>query len=280
MKKTVRCDLHIHSQYSDGRMSIRDIVDFHGRKGFGAIAITDHLCEKNNIIGRFSHGLNYSLSEQVFQKYMQELKEEGQRSLEVYGMHLIPGFEITKNSFANHRSAHILILGVDQFINPELSVDEILVSAKEQNGFTVAAHPFHTGELEFQTFHLWSRRQELAHLIDAWEVNSRKTISSDVLNSGLPLIANSDFHRLPHYNSWKTKVYSENTPEALFAAIKKQQIDFFMDSLESPLMSSSGLQVLDRKFAPRLRGGDGNREGAIDFRDGAGPVCAPPDVER
>lgn len=230
MQKTIKCDLHIHSNYSDGKYSIREIVDLYGKKGFGAIAITDHLCETENIIGKFSHTFNYSLSKNSFNDYMKEIKEEAERAAKLYDLLLIPGYEITKNSFVNHRSAHILILGTEEFISPELEVDQILLQAKKHSAFTVAAHPFHTGEFEFQTFHLWSRKEQLNDLIDAWEVNTRKQINSEVLNSGLPLIANSDLHNLKHFNSWKTKVYSRHNLKDIFNSIKMQKVDFFLDS--------------------------------------------------
>lgn len=227
---SMKCDLHIHSSFSDGKLSIPEIVDLYGQNGFGAIAVTDHLCEQNNLIGRVSHGMKYSLSKESFDEYMETLLEEKERAWVEYEMLLIPGFEITKNSFINHRSAHILVLGVEDYIDPDLPVDRILKSAKEAGGLTIAAHPFHTGDFEFQTFHLWSRREEYKELIDAWEINCRKTISKDVLESGLPLIANSDFHHRTHFSSWKTKVYSEKTQFSLFQAIREQKLDFFLDS--------------------------------------------------
>jgi hypothetical protein len=45
MKNMILADLHIHSTFSDGKLTIPQLVDFYGRRGFGAIAITDHLCE-------------------------------------------------------------------------------------------------------------------------------------------------------------------------------------------------------------------------------------------
>lgn len=230
MPQTIKCDLHIHSQFSDGRLTVAEVVDFYGRKGFGAIAVTDHLCEQENLIGRFSHQFNYSLSKETFGRYMDELRSQAERAREQYGMLLIPGYEITKNSFFNHRSAHILVLGTDQFIDPELSVDEILVQTKSLGAFTVAAHPFHTGSFEFQTFHLWSRRKQLSQLIDAWELNCRESVSQEVLSSGLPLIANSDLHHLGHSRSWKTRVYGHLDQESIFDSIRHQRVDFFFDS--------------------------------------------------
>ena len=228
--KKIKCDLHIHSQFSDGKLSIREIVDLYGAKGFGAIAITDHLCEQNNLIGKVSHHLSYSLTQENFSHYMATIKYESQRALEKYGMLVMPGYEITKNSFYNSRSAHLLVLGTTDYIDPDLSVDEILKAAKSKDALTVAAHPFYTQEMEFQTFHLWDRRRELNNLIDAWEMNVRKKVSPEVLESGLPLIANSDLHARHHFESWKTKIECDLNQDSLFQAIRSQKLDFFMDS--------------------------------------------------
>ncbi len=226
----MKCDLHIHSQFSDGKLSIPEIVDLYGQNGFGAIAVTDHLCEQKNLIGKVSHSMKYSLCEETFDDYLEVLQEERKRAWVDYEMLLIPGFEITKNSFLNHRSAHVLILGVEEFIDPDLPVEEILRRAQGAGGLTIAAHPFHTGGFEFQTFHLWSRRNEYKDLIDAWEINCRKTVCKDVLQSGLRLIANSDFHHELHFSSWKTKIYSEKTQTGIFQAIRQQKLDFFLDA--------------------------------------------------
>lgn len=229
--KALKCDFHIHSHFSDGKHSIEEIVNLYGSQGFGVIAITDHLCEQSHLIGQVSHGLKYSLSMNSFEDYMQSIRVAAQRAKEEFGMLVIPGFEITKNSFLNSRSAHILVIGTESYIAPELSVEDILKQAKAMNALTIAAHPFHTGDFEFQTFYLWSRRHKLKSLIDAWEVNCRRTICTDVLNSGLPLIANSDFHRANHFSSWKTKLYCELDQESIFSSIRNQNLDFFLDSI-------------------------------------------------
>lgn len=230
MMKFIKSDLHIHSQFSDGKLSIPEIVDLYGKKGYGAIAITDHLCEKNSLIGQVSHHLKYSLTKSTFPFYIETIKYESMRAWEQYGMLLLPGFEITKNSFINHRSAHILIIGCEEYIAPELPVEEILSTAKKFGALTVAAHPFDTGDFEFQTYYLWSRRENFKNCIDAWEVNSRKKICKEILNSGLPLLANSDFHNKTHMSSWKTKVFCDKNISSLFESIRMQKIDFFMET--------------------------------------------------
>ena len=44
------CDFHVHTQWSDGRMSVREVVDLYGRTGrFDVIAITDHILMKRDL---------------------------------------------------------------------------------------------------------------------------------------------------------------------------------------------------------------------------------------
>lgn len=229
MSEAIKCDFHIHSNFSDGALSIAEIIDLYGSRGFGAIAITDHFCETANVIGRVSHRLNFSLSIENFDQYMTTIRHEARRAKEKFGMLVLPGFEITKNSFVNHRSAHILIIGTEEMISPDLPVNSVLQRSREVDALSIAAHPFHTGDFEFQTFQLWSRRGELRHYVDAWEINSRKLISQSVLNSGLPLIANSDFHNLAHWQSWKTRIYGERSWDCVKHSIKQQNLDFFCD---------------------------------------------------
>ena len=38
------CDFHIHTNYSDGKLSVPEVVDFYGG-GFDCICITDHLAD-------------------------------------------------------------------------------------------------------------------------------------------------------------------------------------------------------------------------------------------
>ncbi len=224
--KALKADLHIHSNFSDGQLSIKEIVDLYGKNGFDTIAITDHLSEDQNIIGKVTKSLNLSLTQEKFNSYVKEVRKEKERAREQYDMNVLFGYEITKNSFYHNRSCHFLILGLEKYISPNRDVEDILQEARREGAITIAAHPFDTGDFEFQTFYLWSRREQLKDLFDAWEVSCRKKISRDVLSSGLPLIASSDFHRPPHLNSWVTKLFCENTFDDIKKCLAQQNLDF------------------------------------------------------
>ena len=219
-------DFHIHSIFSDGTLSIPEIVDYYGERGFGAIAITDHLCENKSTLGKASAYLGCTLTMATFPLYLEILKSEAERAWDRYKMKVITGVEFTKNSISNHRSAHVLALGITDFISANLDIPDLIKATHAQGGIAVAAHPVWTQKIEKQTFHLWSRREELGNLFDAWEVASGPYIFDKVKNSGLPMLANSDFHKQSHMTSWKTAFNCEKNEEAMLNAVKKQTIEF------------------------------------------------------
>ena len=70
------CDFHVHTKWSDGRLSIREVVDLYGSTGkFDVIAITDHILMKKDLLARVGRmatlGLHrFGLIEQDFDAYL------------------------------------------------------------------------------------------------------------------------------------------------------------------------------------------------------------------
>jgi len=226
-------DLHVHSTYSDGQMSIPKLVDFYGSRGFGCIAITDHICEQKTVLGLAARYLRYTLRPDNFNDYMAEIDREAERAWRQYQMLVLPGFEISKNSFTNHRSAHLLAIGVREWICPDLSIVEASRAIRSAGGLCVAAHPVDTRINERQTYHLWSRREELKHEFDAWEVASGPHWFDEVAQSGLPMLATSDLHRPEQLRSWKTRFPTEAFADGLnqrtlIEAVRNQNLEFVM----------------------------------------------------
>lgn len=231
-------DFHIHTTYSDGVLSIREVVDLYGKAGFKALAITDHVCEEMTFLGKAALYLEKTLTKESFQSYLAEIEIEADRARVLYDMTLIPGVEITKNSLFNHRSAHIVILGIEKWISPDLCIYKICEEAKSQGALTIAAHPVFTRNLEKQTYHLWDRKEELKKVVDLWEVASGKLLFPEVQGEKLPKIANSDLHRAPHITSWKTKVFSEKKQECILDALRRQKVDFVYYQEQSSLVQT------------------------------------------
>lgn len=218
-------DFHIHSTFSDGQLSIHELVDLYGQRGFGAIAITDHLCETNGILGRAAVALNRTLTRSGFELYLNVIRSEAERAKRQYGMVVIPGIEITKNSFSHADSAHIVVLGISEYISPDIDVISICRAAAYQGALSVAAHPVSTGKIEAQTYFLWDNRDFLSKHIDIWEVASGPVIFNQVLMSGLPFIASSDLHRRGQIASWKTLINCRRDQDSILLALKNQEIE-------------------------------------------------------
>ncbi|MEQ1722446.1 MAG: PHP domain-containing protein [Pseudobdellovibrio sp.] len=164
MKKRHLIDLHIHSDFSDGKLSIAEIVDLYGSKGFSAIAITDHLADSQTLTGLVTRKLNLSLSAQRMGEYLETIQQQSIRAKLQYNMLLIPGIEITLNSWSKQHGAHLVFLNVDQYIDPNKSIENLLLDNKKY--FSIAAHPLCEESYEFKTTYLWDKRENLKNLYE------------------------------------------------------------------------------------------------------------------
>lgn len=219
-------DFHIHSTFSDGKMSIPELVDFYGSRGFGAIGITDHLCESETLIGKAARYIGNTLTPATYPMYLEILRTEGERAWDQYRMVVIPGFELSKNYVTNDRSAHIVALGAREFIHADPDALDLCRTIRAQGALAIAAHPVATRKIEKQTYHLWNRRFELAREFDAWEVASGPYLFSEVWRSGLPMVASSDLHSAKQINAWKTVLTCEPREDAILDAIRRQELEF------------------------------------------------------
>ena len=204
------CDFHIHTKYSDGSVELRRTVDLFGQSGFDVIAITDHVVSGDNSFGKLARRFRFTVRENNFDEYMDNIRKESERAWDKYGMLIIPGVEITKNHFSSDNSAHILILDIREFIPANWDYEKIFHEAKEQDAIIVACHPHHTPELTNRdTLFLWNNREKYAKYIDAWEIANRDDVFNVISLKKYPYIANSDFHKARHIYSWKTLLNCE-----------------------------------------------------------------------
>lgn len=214
-------DLHIHTTWSDGKLSIAEVVDLFGRSGHDVIAITDHVVNTDTVIGMATHRFGLTVTRENFADYRAEIEREARRALDTYGMVVIPGFELTQNCVTRRNSAHVLALGVDEFISADGSVEEMLERAQRKSRIVVACHPHEQSDWFSNTFYLWNRRQELASFIDLWEVACRFDLFPPVARAKFPYIGNSDFHRPEHLYAWKTLIPSRKNELAIFRTLEQ-----------------------------------------------------------
>jgi predicted metal-dependent phosphoesterase TrpH len=214
------CDFHIHTKYSDGSLELRKVIDIFGQAGFDAIAITDHVVNGDNSIGKLAKGLKLSVTEKNFDEYMENIKYEAERAWNKYEMLVIPGVEISKNYITPDKSAHILIIDIKDFIPACMDYEKIFLEAKRQNALIVACHPHNMSDMSRETLFLWNNRDRYARYIDAWEIANRDDVFNVISLKKYPYIANSDFHKPRHLYSWKTLLNCKKDIESIKQCIR------------------------------------------------------------
>lgn len=223
------CDFHVHTTWSDGRLSIREVIDLYGKTGqFDVIAITDHILTQRDLLGRagrlLSLGLkDFSVTQPRFSAYLADIREEAVRARELYDLLVIPGAEVTQNHIRSHHNAHIVGLNLTEYISADQPAENILREIRRQGALSIACHPHHrtTRRFEIATSYLWDHRKRLVDLVDVWEAANRDDLFSVTSLKHFPYVANSDFHKPKHLYSWKTLVRSEKNWGAIARTLRE-----------------------------------------------------------
>jgi UDP-N-acetylglucosamine:LPS N-acetylglucosamine transferase/histidinol phosphatase-like PHP family hydrolase len=218
------CDFHIHTNYSDGRLSLPEVIDFYGRRGFDCICITDHVADARRLVGKFSELLNFTIAPDQLDEYFDMLEWERRRAWRKYDMLVMSGLEFNKEGFSKKTSGHLLGIDLKAPITPSLDFVEIIAQIHSQGGLAVAAHP-HVMKSEWgkNTLFLWENQEVFAPIIDAWEIANRNNIFTPVGLKRFAFLANSDFHKPKHIYSWKTLLQCEKEPEAIKECIGRNE---------------------------------------------------------
>jgi processive 1,2-diacylglycerol beta-glucosyltransferase len=218
------CDFHIHSNYSDGKLSVPEIIDFYGEHGFDCICITDHLADPKRLIGKLSELANFTLGPEQVGEYFAVIERERQRAWRRYKMLVMTGIEFNKDGYTRKTSAHLLGIDLQLPIDPSLEIPELIAQIHTQGGLAVASHP-HVMKSEWgkNTLYFWENQEQYAPLLDAWEIANRNNIFNDIGLKRLPFIANSDFHKPKHIYSWKTLIYCIKNTGAIKDCVRRNE---------------------------------------------------------
>jgi processive 1,2-diacylglycerol beta-glucosyltransferase len=240
------CDFHIHTNYSDGRLTLPEVIDFYGRRGFDCICITDHVTDPRRLIGKFSELLNFTIAIGQLDEYFDMLEQERRRAWRKYDMLVLTGLEFNKEGFTKKTSGHLLAIDLKTPIAPSLGFVEIVAQIHSQGGLAVAAHP-HVMKSEWgkNTLFLWENQEVFAPILDAWEIANRNNIFTPVGLKRFAFLAGSDFHKPKHIYSWKTLLHCEKEPEAIKDCIRHNEH-------VSLTLYRDGLSAENLRIAPQL----------------------------
>jgi PHP domain len=219
------CELHAHSTWSDGALSLRELVDLYGGLGFDAVCVTDHTCRTDDPWlpaedrrPRAVHAANYA-------DYLAEVEREAVRARERYDLLLLPGLELTWNDLDPLRAAHALALGLRTFVSVDDGLEAALAGARAAGAAIVAAHPFaDDGDRSpaRTTRRFAHDRERLAPLVDRYELFNRSRLFPWVEEERLPFVACGDFHRLEHLDGWKTLVPCARDERTLIGYLRSE----------------------------------------------------------
>jgi UDP-N-acetylglucosamine:LPS N-acetylglucosamine transferase len=223
-RRPLLCDFHIHTNYSDGRLTVPEVVDFYGIRGFDCICITDHWTDPRRLIGKFSRLTPFTLSYAQVAEYFEVIAREARRARRRYGMLVLTGLEFNKDGPTSKSSAHLLGVDLKEPISPRLDLLRTIERIHAQGGLAVASHPHRMkSEWAKDTLYLWENQERFAPVIDAWEIANRNNLFAPVSLKRMPFLANSDFHKPKHIYSWKTLVHCEKEPEAIKECIRRNE---------------------------------------------------------
>jgi PHP domain len=212
------CELHAHTTWSDGTLSVRELVDLYGNAGFDVLGVTDHVVRPGEL-----HVA--AIGEGEYDRYLDELEAEGERAWVRYELLLIPGLELTFDDPDPRLGAHALALGVRRFIGLERGLEFALAEAASDGAALIGAHPYTLAgtKSSHRTTARYAEEPEwAARAVHRFELCNRHDFFEWVARAQLPVVANGDFHRPEHLATWKTLVPAEQTEEAVLAYLRSR----------------------------------------------------------
>ena len=229
------CELHAHTRWSDGELTVAELVDLHGRSGFDVLCVTDHVVRSDDS-WREEEGLRFSsVEEATFPLYLAEIEREAARAWRTYGMLVLPGLELTFNDPEPVMAAHAVAIGLREFVSVDDGIADAMRSAAKAGAALVAAHPNSAQDrrsasaespvaqpLERRSQRLpgrvterFSRDAGLRGLAHRFELFNRAQLFGWIADAGLPAVACGDFHEPGHLLGWKTLLPSRHDEESV-----------------------------------------------------------------
>lgn len=212
MPHTTTCDLHIHTKYSiepsilglfaaRARYGPEQVISVARKKRLNAVAITDH----DTLIGA-------------------ELGERYIKKNKISDVTLIKGEEVSS------REGHILGLGIEEAIKPNLSAEETIDQIRAQGGVVIIPHPFTVYGISNLIFHLKKIHGiEIFNPFASLVVKANKKAEHASLKLDLAQIGSTDAHTLSVIGSIFTRIKGDSDVDSILRAIRQHKTEACWD---------------------------------------------------
>jgi predicted metal-dependent phosphoesterase TrpH len=213
------CELHAHTTWSDGALSVPELVDIYGRAGFDVLAVTDHTVP------------GACVQEADFADYLAEVEAEAERARRLYDLLVIPGLELTYDHEDPAQAGHAVAVGLRSFVGVEDGLEQALRATRAHGAALVAAHPYTLAEAGSSTRGTGAFAADpgrWAPLVDRFELFNRETLFRWVADAGLPTVANGDFHVPEHLGAWKTLLPCSREEQAVIDYLRSPRPAFLV----------------------------------------------------
>ncbi len=191
-------ELHTHTNYSkgtkvpvEGLHTPEEMVRHAKKIGLGAIAITDH----DNIKGAL----------------------EAKKYAKKYGIVVIPGEEVTTYS------GHMLAIGIDEHVQPGMSVEESIDKVHGLGGIAIGDHPFDIKNDGIRELARLTDAVEVFNAINMERLTNRRAKKFALLHKK-PQVAGSDAHCIEMLGHGINEIDAD-TEDEILSAIKKGNVE-------------------------------------------------------
>ena len=217
------CELHAHTRWSDGSLSLRELVDLHGRRGIDVLCVTDHVVRDDDP-WREVEGVDVrAVEENTWGRYLADIESEAARARATYRMLVVPGLELTFNDRDPREAAHAVAVGLRTFVSVHDGIADAMREAADEGAAVIAAHPFARTDQAENALRLtcgFAENLELRELAHRFELFNRSNLFPWVAEAGLPAVAGGDFHTVAHLAGWRTLVPCGESEEALVSYLR------------------------------------------------------------
>jgi 3',5'-nucleoside bisphosphate phosphatase len=229
------CELHAHTRWSDGALTMPELVDLYGRAGFDVLCVRDHVVRSDDpwldeyVPTRGVNAHNHA-------DYLAELEAQAERAQREYDLLVLPGLELTYNDLDPYLAGHAVAVGCHSFVGVDDGLPDALERARREGAALIAAHPYRArrdAAPSRATMRLAREWRMYRGLVDRWELFNRYELFGWVAQRGLPAVANGDFHRPEHLYGWKTLLPCSRSEGSVVAYLRSARPAFLMRVDES-----------------------------------------------